>query len=113
MHYTRCVGEFTAKVHVNLKPEVPDHSGNALVTQLHQLGFDNVLNAKSGKLIVVTLAASSEQEASQRIDEMSSTFFANPVIEQATTASIEQNIDAQTTSPVQKPARKRRSKKFE
>jgi phosphoribosylformylglycinamidine synthase len=82
------MGEFIGKIHVNLKPEVPDNSGSSLVKTLHQLGFAQVLEAKTGKYLEVTLQARSHKQATKQIEQMNTIFFANPVIEVATTESV-------------------------
>lgn len=98
------MGEFLGKIHVSLKPEVPDNTGSSLVKTLHQLGFTQVLEAKTGKYLEVTLQARSHKQATEHIEQMNITFFANPIIEVATTESI-------TKLPTQKPSTRRRKAK--
>lgn len=70
-----------ARIHVYLKPGVLDPQGAAVAGALKNLGFDEVENARQGKLIELDLAGDDADAASIRVEEMCRKLLANPVIE--------------------------------
>jgi phosphoribosylformylglycinamidine synthase PurS subunit len=72
---------WTAEIRVLLKPSVNDPQGISIRHALHTLGFSGVADVRAGKLIQVSLAASSRQAAEEAVERMGSQLLANPVIE--------------------------------
>lgn len=72
---------FRARFRVSLKKTVLDPQGKAVKSALHALGYGSVTDVRVGKLLEVTLGASSEEEAFKLADEMARKLLANPVIE--------------------------------
>jgi phosphoribosylformylglycinamidine synthase PurS subunit len=70
-----------ARVTVMPKPVVNDPQGVTVKHGLNALGFAEVSDVRVGKLIEVTLGASSEDEARARVEEMCRKLLANGVIE--------------------------------
>jgi phosphoribosylformylglycinamidine synthase len=70
-----------ARVHIFLKPGVLDPQGQAVAHSLKHLGFDEVSDARQGKLIEIDLDTADAEEAQRRVDEMCKQLLANPVIE--------------------------------
>jgi phosphoribosylformylglycinamidine synthase len=71
---------FVATIHVRAKPEVRDPQGEAAGGALRALGLD-VSNVRTGKEIVVTFEAVSEDAAREAVAQMGNELLANPVIE--------------------------------
>ena len=72
---------YRAEVFVTLKPVVNDPAGLTIKGGLHALGFDSVIDVRSGKYLVVTLDAADEGEARVRVEAMTGQLLANAVIE--------------------------------
>ena len=70
-----------ARVIVMPKPVVNDPQGLTVKQGLGSLGFREVTDVRVGKYIEVTLEATSEHEARQRVEEMCRQLLANHVIE--------------------------------
>ncbi|MFW6073969.1 MAG: phosphoribosylformylglycinamidine synthase subunit PurS, partial [Chloroflexota bacterium] len=73
---------YRAEVFISLKPLVNDPEGLEIRNGLHSLGYDSVQEARSGKYIQLTVAATSADEAQQQVEEMCEKLLANTVIEQ-------------------------------
>lgn len=73
--------QFSAQVHVTLKPTVNDPQGNAVLGSLHTLGFESVRAVRVGKYLTLALEAKDEQDASSQVDAMCERLLANTVIE--------------------------------
>ena len=99
------MGEYIGKVKVTLKEGIPDNRGDALVNSLHQLGFAEVMEAKVGKYLEVTLSARTKRQAAKQLEGMNTTLFANPIIEEATTESVDRVLP-----PKPQGTRRRKSK---
>lgn len=69
------------KVYVRLKAGVLDVQGKAIEGGLKSLGFNNVDDVRIGKLVELSVAADSEDEAKSQVDEICQKLLANPVIE--------------------------------
>ncbi|MBX3119968.1 MAG: phosphoribosylformylglycinamidine synthase subunit PurS [Fimbriimonadaceae bacterium] len=67
----------TVRVYVTLKPSLLDSAGRTVAGSLQKLGFDEIDNARIGKLIELQVNDYSEQ----RVKEMCDKLLANPVIE--------------------------------
>ena len=71
----------TARVVVTPKPVVSDPQGVTVKHGLRALGFDEVADVRVGKYIEVSLDATSEHEARQRVEAMCRQLLANQIIE--------------------------------
>lgn len=70
-----------ARVLVTLRRGVLDPAGQAVRDSLRQLGFDEVREARIGKVIEFELDDMPRDEAERRLREMGSKLLANTVIE--------------------------------
>ena len=70
-----------AIVNIYLKEGVLDPQGKAVKHALHSLGFDDVIDVRVGKQIVIELEAPNKEEALLEVKEMSEKLLANTVIE--------------------------------
>jgi phosphoribosylformylglycinamidine synthase PurS subunit len=67
---------------VTLKPGVLDAQGRAVEHALRDLGYDQVAEVRTGKVIHLDLDAADEGHARQLAEEMCEKLLANPVVEQ-------------------------------
>lgn len=67
-----------AIIKVSLKNGVLDPQGKAIAHGLNAIGFDEVADARQGKIIEVELTSSVDEK---RVAEMCEKLLANPVIE--------------------------------
>ena len=72
---------FLAKVYIQLKPSVNDPEGLTIRGGLRQLGFDSVVEVRSGKYMEIRLDEGDQAVAESRIAEMCEQLLANPIIE--------------------------------
>ena len=72
---------FRARIHVSPKPGVLDPQGEAVAAALRRLGFDEVGEARQGKLIELQLAETDRDRALARVEDMCVRLLANPVVE--------------------------------
>ncbi len=70
-----------AKIEVTLKNGVLDPQGKAALGALRDLGYEEALDVKIGKLVEIRLDGVSESEADRRVREMCDKLLANTVIE--------------------------------
>jgi phosphoribosylformylglycinamidine synthase subunit PurS len=70
-----------AKVNIVLKPVVNDPEGLAIQGGLKSLGFEQVTDVRSGKLIEIRLESPDRKTARQQVISMCRKLLANPVIE--------------------------------
>lgn len=82
--------EFKVKIEVKLKPVVLDPQGKTVLQALNNLGYEEVRDARIGKLIELRLSDGSEANVRERVDEMCAKLLSNPVIE-----NFEVNIEEQ------------------
>lgn len=82
--------EFKVKIEVKLKPVVLDPQGKTVLQALNNLGYDEVEDARIGKLIELTVNDGSTEKVKERVDEMCAKLLSNPVIE-----NFEINIEEQ------------------
>ena len=68
-------------VHVELRPDILDPEGKAILQALHRLGYDEVAGARVGKRISLELAGDNKDELEERVEAMCKQLLANPVIE--------------------------------
>jgi phosphoribosylformylglycinamidine synthase len=67
----------TVRVYVTLKPSLLDSAGRTVTDSLQKLGFDEVKDARIGKVIEMVVEPYDEA----RVREMGERLLANPVIE--------------------------------
>ncbi len=67
---------------VTLKPGVLDAEGRQVERALRELGYDQVSEVRTGKVIHLDLDAKDEAQARRLAAEMCDKLLANPVIEQ-------------------------------
>lgn len=72
-----------ADVHVRLRPGIADPEGQTIADGLHALGFTNVGDVRSGKLLRLVLDAQDRSAAEAALDGMCRKLLANPVMETA------------------------------
>jgi phosphoribosylformylglycinamidine synthase PurS subunit len=73
---------YLARIYVTPKPGVNDPQGLAILGGLKSLGYNGVERVRAGKYLEVQLdAASSADEAAERVRDMCQKLLANPVIE--------------------------------
>jgi phosphoribosylformylglycinamidine synthase len=70
-----------ARVYVRLKTGVLDPQGRAIAEALHGLGFDEVADARVGKVIDLDLTETDSTKAHARATDMAAKLLVNPVIE--------------------------------
>lgn len=73
-----------AIVNIFLKEGVLDPQGKAVHHALKSLNFQNVKDVRVGKQIILTLDATSKEDAQKEVEQMSETLLANTVIEDYT-----------------------------
>jgi phosphoribosylformylglycinamidine synthase subunit PurS len=71
---------YVARLHVRPKQDIRDPQGEAVGAALRSLGLD-VTAVRTGKEIVVTFDAASEDAAQDAVRTMGNELLANPVIE--------------------------------
>jgi phosphoribosylformylglycinamidine synthase PurS subunit len=69
------------EVVISLKEGLLDPQGQAIQGALPSLGWDNVSEVRVGKHIELVVEADGEAEARRQVEEMTSKFLSNPVIE--------------------------------
>lgn len=67
-----------AIIHVNLKKAILDPQGKAIASALKSMGFDEVEDARQGKVIEIALNGKTDEA---RLKDMCDRLLANPVIE--------------------------------
>ena len=72
---------FLAKVYIQLKPSVNDPEGLTIRGGLRQLGFESVVDVRSGKYMQIRLDESDEDVTESLVSEMCEQLLANPIIE--------------------------------
>ena len=70
-----------AIIHIGLKPGVLDPQGRAISRSLVDLGFDEVVNARQGKVIEIDIKGKDTDLAHKRVTDMCEKLLANTVIE--------------------------------
>jgi phosphoribosylformylglycinamidine synthase len=70
-----------AIIHIGLKPGVLDPQGRAISRSLNDLGFDEVINARQGKVIEIDIKGKDTELAHKRVTNMCEKLLANTVIE--------------------------------
>jgi phosphoribosylformylglycinamidine synthase len=75
------MAEFEVLVEVRLRQGIADPQGSTIERSLPALGFDNVHHVHVGKAIRFTVEAADEAAALAQVDDLSTRFLTNPVIE--------------------------------
>ena len=75
------MAEFKVKATIMPKPGVNDPQGEAIRGGLQSLQFEGIRQVRAGKQIVITLDATSRDEAVAAVEQMCEQLLANPVIE--------------------------------
>ena len=70
-----------AIIHIGLKPGVLDPQGRAISRSLNDLGFDEVINVRQGKVIEIDIKGKDTDLAHKRVTDMCEKLLANTVIE--------------------------------
>jgi phosphoribosylformylglycinamidine synthase PurS subunit len=73
--------KFRYEVVVSLKDGLLDPQGQAIQGALPTLGWDNVSDVRVGKHIELVVEAGGEADARRQVEEMTTRFLSNPVIE--------------------------------
>ena len=73
--------EYIVKIEVTLRPVVLDPQGKTVLNALKSLEFENVSDARVGKLIELKAQSESKDSLKNDVDEMCKKLLANPVIE--------------------------------
>ncbi|MFN2484442.1 MAG: phosphoribosylformylglycinamidine synthase subunit PurS [Candidatus Limnocylindria bacterium] len=66
---------------VNLRPGIADPEGQTIASGLRALGYAEVDEVRTGKLMRLALDADDAESARARVDEMCRRLLANPVME--------------------------------
>ena len=74
--------EYRVKVEVKLKPVVLDPQGKSVLMALNNLGYDEVEDARIGKLIELRIKDGSAESVRERVNDMCVRLLSNPVIEE-------------------------------
>jgi phosphoribosylformylglycinamidine synthase PurS subunit len=79
-------GEIVARVvvDVNLKPEILDPQGRAVMGALGRLGLSGITDVRQGKQFVLSIDGDIDDAKLAQIHEIAATLLSNPVIEDFT-----------------------------
>ena len=77
------------RVLVRLKPSIMDVQGAAVQRALAGLGFSGLSELRVGKVIDLTLDATSPADARARVGEMCRQLLANPILEDYTIETVD------------------------
>ncbi len=75
--------KFDVLVDVRLRGGIADPAGATIERALPALGYDGVTSVSVGKTVRLTMEAADEVEATDRAEDLCSSFLTNPVIEDA------------------------------
>lgn len=81
---------YKAKIEITFKDSVLDPQGNAVKQALHHLGFENIVDARIGKLIELFFNSNDKDIIQSQIKDMCERLLANPVIEKYSVLSLEE-----------------------
>lgn len=76
--------DYKVKIEIKLKPVVLDPQGRAVLAALRNLGYDELQDARIGKLIELRVRDDDPKNVRLRVNDMCSKLLANPVIEDFT-----------------------------
>ncbi len=69
------------KVFVNLKPEILDPQGEAILHSLKSLGFKEITKVRQGKVIELEIKETNKKAALKQANQMCKKLLANVVVE--------------------------------
>ena len=69
------------KVFVNLKPEILDPQGEAILHSLKSLGFKEITKVRQGKVIELEIKEANKKAALKQANQMCKKLLANVVVE--------------------------------
>ena len=72
---------YSAEVSVMLKPGISDPQGQTIERALPALGYEDVSDVRVGKRILLSLDATSPEDARAKVEDMCEKLLANTVIE--------------------------------
>lgn len=72
---------FLSKITVTLRKSILDPQGKAVEQGIHSLGFKSIEDVRIGKIIELSVDASTKQEAEQMTRDVCTRLLANPVME--------------------------------
>ncbi len=75
---------YTARIHVTLRPSILDPQGKAVEHAIATLGVQSVHDVRIGKFIELKVEGGSEAEARQKTEQVCRKLLANPVMEDYT-----------------------------
>ena len=73
--------KYLAKIFIRLRTTVNDPQGLTIKSGLHQLGFEEIDDVRSGKYMELRRSSKNQSEASSRVKEMCEKLLANPIVE--------------------------------
>ena len=71
---------FEAKVTIGLKKGVSDPEGANTLKALHLLGFNNVKEAKTIRIVDLLIDGKNKEEVKKKVEQMCQRLLTNPVI---------------------------------
>lgn len=75
------MAKYHAEVKIRLRPSILDPKGKASLHALHNLGFNDIEQVRIGKLIDLTVEASSSEDAEAKAKQACEKLLANEVME--------------------------------
>jgi len=73
--------KYQAEIDVMPLKALLDPQGKAVTNSMHGIGYKTVNNVRIGKRISLEIEASSEKEASKKVDEACLKILSNPIME--------------------------------
>ena len=71
---------YEAKIKISFKEGVSDPEGKNTLKALHLLGFNNVKNAKTYRIIDLLIDGKNKEEVRKNVEQMCQRLLTNPVI---------------------------------
>ena len=72
---------YSFEVKILYKDNVNDPQGLTIAESAKRIGFESIMNIRSGKIFIVDIESDTEKSASKKIDEISDKLLSNPIIE--------------------------------
>ncbi len=73
--------KYRAEINVMPLKALLDPQGKAVSNSMKTIGFENISNVRIGKHITLEIEASSREEAKDKVNQVCSKIFSNPVME--------------------------------
>ena len=70
-----------ARISVRLKPVIHDPQGKTVLRAARQMGYNEILSVRIGKLIELEIEADDKIQAREKIEELSHRLLSNPLME--------------------------------